>query len=292
VPDQWLNELKAFLGKYCSKPDGIEIVRDKPVPISEIEGLSIGVASILCTDGPHPDSREQPAYLHVLFHKKMGRAGDIKRKSHVSSFCPCGIFCTEGKAKAFALKHEAGHVLGLCKNTEHGDGTHCRNRGCLMYAHRDLFWSLSSLVGFQKGQLCADCQHDHELSKSDYIEPNLLFKGPFLIRREDGYSVGSLPYCDLIIPNPVEKVLDWKETLSHIKNIIRESQRTALSEDFESKKEGWYVKGLYNPNNTNTSPASEIDELAILQKAADDPSPFVKYYATDKLKEFEQEQQK
>jgi hypothetical protein len=87
-------------------------------------------------------------------------------------------------------------------------------------------------------------------------------------------------------------VLDWKETLSHIKNIIRESQRTALSKDFESKEVGWYVKGLYNPNNTNTSPASEIDELAILKKAANDPNPFIKHYATGKLKEFEQEQHK
>lgn len=291
VSDQWLDELKAFLGKYCSKPDGIEIVMDEPVPISEVESLSVGLASILCTDGPRPDSREQPAYLHVLFYKDMGLRAEEKTP-HVSSFCPCGIFCNEGKAKEFALKHEAGHVLGLCKNTAHGDGAHCRNRGCLMRARRGLFWSLGSLVGSQMDQLCADCRHDLELWESDHVEPNIVFKGLFLIRREDGYSVASLPFCDLIIPSPVENVLDWKETLSHIKDKIQEAQKAALNEDSESKKTMWYVKGIYNPHNNNTSSGNMTDELAILKRAADDPSPPVKNYAIGKLKEFEQEQQK
>ena len=270
VPDKLLDELKAFLSKHCSKPDGIEIVRDEPVPISKIEGLSINLASILCTDGPRPDSREQPAYLHILFHKKIGRVGDVERIPRISSFCPCGIFCTEGKAKAFALKHEAGHILGLCKNTAHGDGAHCRNRECLMYARRDLFWPLGSLLGFQKGQLCADCQHDLELWKSDHVKPNLVFKGPFLIRREDGYSVASLPFCDLIIPAPVDSVLDWKETLSHIKDKIKEAQRATLSEDYESKKTGWYVKGIYNPNNTNNIilPETNASAATIIKMAS------------------------
>lgn len=288
VPDKWIGDLKAFLSTYCSKPDGIDIVQDKAVPVSEIEGLSIGLASILCTDGPRPDSREQPAYLHVLFYKDMGLRAE-ERTPHVSGFCPCGIFCNEGKAKAFALKHEAGHVLGLCKNTAHGDGAHCRNHGCLMYARRNLFWSLGSLVGFQMGQLCADCRHDLELWKSEHVEPNLVFKGPFLIRRQEEYSVASLPFCDLIIPAPVESVLDWKEILSHIKDKIKEAQRATFNEDCESQKTMWYVKGLYNPHSTNTSPASVADELAILTRAADDPSPIVKHYAIAKLKEFEQE---
>ncbi len=289
VTDQLLNELKSFLNKYCSKPDGIEIVKDKPVPISEIEELSIGLASILCTDGPGTGGIEQPAYLHVLFHKKTGLEGG-ERTSRVSSFCPCGIFCTEGKAKAFALKHEAGHVLGLCKNTAHGDSAHCRNRGCMMYAHRDLFWSLGSLAGLQMDKLCDDCQLDLELGKSELVEPNLLFKGPFLIRQEDGYSVASLPFCDLIIPASVESVLDWNEALSFIKEKIKEAQKATLNKDRESRKKMWYVTGLYNPNDTNTSPLSEIDELAILKRAATDPSLPVKNYAMDKLKEFEQEQ--
>ena len=67
VPDQWLDELKALLGKYCSKPEGIEIARDPPIPLSEVKGMPIGAASILCLDGPDPNRGPQPAYLHVFF---------------------------------------------------------------------------------------------------------------------------------------------------------------------------------------------------------------------------------
>lgn len=295
VTDQWLDELKAFLSKNCSKPDGIEIVRDEPVSISEIEGLPFGLASILCIDGPRPNDREQPAYLHVFFYDTDLIYKRIKKNPFVSGFCPSAIFFNIDYAEKwfrFIIKHETGHLLGLCKNTTHGDGTHCRNHGCFMCERPDLFSQIVSLVAPPtKGRLCHDCRHDLELWKSDHVEPNLVFKGPFLTRREDGYSVASLPFCDLIIPVSIESVLDWNEALSHIKDKIKEAQST-LNKDCESKKTMWYVRGLYNPHNTNTPPGSVIDELAILKRAADDPSPPVKNYAIGKLKEFEQEQQK
>lgn len=300
VPDQWLDELKAFLGKYCSKPDGIEIVRDKPVPISEIEGLPFSFASILCIDGPRPDSREQPAYMHVFFYDRDMGLRAKREPPHISVFCPCGIFCdvgyfrvSKGKAETFALKHELGHVLGLCKNTAHGNRAHCLNNGCLMNASLGLFSQLGLFVGFPiDRQLCTDCRRDLEMYKTEDVGSNLVFKGPFLIRREDGYSVASLPYCDLIIPAPVESVFDWKDALSHIKNKMKEAYRIALNEDRESKKVRWYVRGLYSPPNKDASPESVIDKLSILTRAADDPSPPVKSYAIDELKKLKEKQKR
>jgi hypothetical protein len=35
------------------------------------------------------------------------------------------------------IRHESGHVLGLCQNTAHGDGAHCAKHGCLMYPMPD-----------------------------------------------------------------------------------------------------------------------------------------------------------
>lgn len=297
VPDQWLDELKAFLGKYCFKPDGIEIVRDKPVPISEIEGLPFGLASIMCIDGPDPSMGQQPAYLHVFFYETDLVFKRIMRNTHVPALCPCAIFFNvdyAGRWYRFTIKHEAGHVLGLCKKTTHGNGTHCRNYGCLMCATPDLLSQLGSLVGSSPdGQLCADCKHDLDLWKSEDAGSNLVFKGPFLIRREDGYSVASLPYCDLIIPAPVESVFDWKDALSHIKNKMKEAYRITLNEDRESKKVRWYVRGLYGLPNENASPESVTDKLSILTRAADDPCPLVKSYAIAELKELkEKEKQK
>jgi hypothetical protein len=52
VPQKWLDELRAFLSRYCDKPGGITVVRDDPIPLSEMKGLTIGEAALLCTDGP------------------------------------------------------------------------------------------------------------------------------------------------------------------------------------------------------------------------------------------------
>ena len=61
VPEQLLDDLRAFLSKHCSKPDGIEIVRDKPIPLSEIKDVPMGPASVLYLDGPDPNSSSQLA---------------------------------------------------------------------------------------------------------------------------------------------------------------------------------------------------------------------------------------
>ena len=289
VPDQWVDALKAFLGKYCSKPDGIEIVRDKPVPISEIEGLPFGLASILCIDGPRPNSEPQPAYLHVFFYDTDLVFKRIMKNTHVPALCPCAIFFNmdyAGRWYRFTIKHEAGHVLGLCKNTTHGNGTHCRNYGCLMCARPDLLSQLGSLVGSSPdGQLCADCKHDLELWKSEDAGSNLIFKGPFLVRQQEGYSVASLPYCHILIPAPIEDEFDWQKTHLRLKEDLR-------GRDFsEYWKKGVYrIWGLGRPHNKDDSQDSTIDYFDILTRAAADPCPFVRRHAAKELEKLRQEQ--
>jgi len=281
--------LKAFLGKYCSKPDGIEIVRDRPVPISEIEELPFGLASIMCMDGPDPNMGQQPAYLHLFFYDTDMVFKRIRRNPNVPGLCPCAIFFNVDYARRWStslIKHEAGHVLGLCKNTTHGNGTHCRNHGCLMCAMPDLLSQLGSLVASPPDlQLCADCQHDLELWNSEDASSNLIFKGPFLIRREDGYSVASLPFCHILVPASMEDIFDWQKTLLRFKEDLRER-------DFgEYWKKGVYrIWGLYRPHNKDDSQDSTIDYFDILTRAAADPCPFVRRNATKELEKLRQEQ--
>jgi hypothetical protein len=299
VPDRWLDVLKAFLGEYCSKPDGIEIVRDKPVPISEIENLPMSLASILCIDGPDPNSRAQPAYLHVFFCDTDMGFWQKSIPPRVPQSCPCMIFfdvgyfhITKGKTEMSALKHESGHVLGLCKNTTHCDGAHCRNHGCVMCAMPDLLSQVALLVGSGLDwQLCADCRHDLEVWRSEDVDPNLVFKGPFLIRREDGYFVASLPYCDLIILSPMEDMFDWQEVLLQIKEQIRQAYRRKDSKEYrESKKALCHIATIYIPATKGVLPLSTTEALAILTKAADDPCPLIRRVANTGLKELRKRQ--
>jgi len=294
VTDQWLDELKSFLVKYCSKPDGIEIVSDEPVPISEIEGLPFGLASILCIDGPRPDIGQQPAYLHVFIYDTDLVFKQIKKNPHVSVFCPCSIFFNVDYAKRwhkFIITHETGHLLGLCKNTVHGDRAHCRNHGCLMCETPDLFSQIIALVVPPPDlHLCTDCQYEIEVSKSENIGSNLLFKGPFLIRRENGYSVASLPFCNFLIHESTEDKFDWRKALLHIKEGIKTFPKDS-KKYLKSKKKGPNIWGLYLPNNKGALPMNTSEALSILTKATNDSCPVVRRNAAEGLEKLKQEQQ-
>ena len=302
VPEQWLAELKAFLGRYCSKPDGIEIVRDAPVPISEVKGMPVGAASILCLDGPGTRSKPQPAYLHVFFYdRNVGVKADT-RTPHVMGYCPCGILfnvgyfrSSRGKAEEFAMEHETGHVLGLCKSPDHGDGIHCKNQACLMYESPGLLSEVGLLLGSRvEKELCADCQKDIETSKSGENDPKLSFKGPFMIRGEDGYAVASLPYCDFIIRTPEENAFDWEELLSFLKDKIRKECTAALKTKQKPGDRPWLIRGYWKgqPDKSASRQDTTVGSVGLLRKAAGDPCPVVKNYAATVLKELEQDQDK
>jgi hypothetical protein len=293
VPQQWLDTLKEFLSTYCSKPDGIEIVRDKPVPFEDIKDMPIGPASILCLDGPDPNSRPQPAYLHVFFYDKDKIFNKTRKEPHVSFPCTSTIFYNVDygyrldKMIKFTLPHEAGHVLGLCKNTEHSDGVHCTKKECLMRPGPDFLPSLGLLLfGIPfKSDLCDDCLSDLKAYKSESADPNLAFDGPFLIRKEGGYSVASLPYCDLLVPAALEDEFVWRDALAELKKTITENGYG------EYWKKGVYrMRGLIRPDDTEQPSEDVIDYPDVFTKAASDPNPFVRRYAVAELERLKKEQ--
>jgi hypothetical protein len=315
VPQKWLDELQAFLAQYCDKPDGIAIVKNEPIPLWEVEDLTVGEAALLCTDGPRVNDGEQPAYLHVFFYNQyfvnskrhQGLSGPV-RNPHVSPYCPNTVFFNVDYVKIEpeyvrieALEHEAGHVLGLGKGKSHGDGSHCRNRGCLMLQYEgvesEFVRLLTGSVGVKLSRHpCQDCLHDLEAERAMDADGKLSFAGPFLVRREDGYSVVRLPNCEIIEASE-EPAIKWQETLEYVKRRMREliakhrdalgktadesqpPKTTALHRKAANEGMGPYVCLLLAPHGKESTGPTTEQLLAAVTKATEDPCPITRTVA-------------
>jgi hypothetical protein len=295
LSEHLVDELKAFLGKYCLKRDGIEVVLDTPIPMSEFEGIGLNSASILCIDGPIADGRPQPAYLHLFVYDGKTMFKRTMRNPRVVSTGPSSIFWNVDFARSWpdatkidTLRHELGHVLGLCRNTAHGDGSHCRKYGCLMHWMPDWASQLGGAVHLysREHHLCDDCEQDLALARQGPPDDTLLFAGPFLVRTAEGYCVASLPFYDTIIGTPTPTGFDWKKALRQAKMSIREgSIRDELDRGRDPGASHADVWGsLYDRPKAETCPERLAQDIAILRKALDDPSPSVRRMASVMLR--------
>lgn len=294
VPQEWVDELEAFLVRHCSKPDGVTIVRDEPVPAAAVVDLPMGLVAVLCTDGPPMDAG-QPAYLHVVFYDSSRWPRQRSWPPHVYGTCPTAIVCDidsvfrtfGGKAAGSALKHEAGHVLGLSRSSEHGDGAHCRNSGCLMRPTPGIGTQIGLLFRVPwKGRLCDACERDLEASLSHVSPENLSFSGPFLVRHEDEYDAIRLPSYDMLVIEPLQAAYNWRTILTQAKETIRKSfdngtaRQTAARGRFKGM--GTWRTMVYP---TDAAPGTDRFR-AILAGAAQDPCPQIRQYAQRLLKQY------
>ncbi len=189
------------------------------------------------------------------------------------------------------LRHECGHILGLSQNTAHGDGAHCAKYGCLMYPMPDWQSQFGGMVHlyFREHRLCDDCEQDLSAWRQGQPDENLSFAGPFLVRKADGYCVASLPFCDLLIGSSTPDVFDWREALIQTKTGIRESAPRSAGERRLSKNDHLtYWTTFYARSERNASPEVRTQNIAILTKALNDPSPFVRRVAATQLKKREE----
>jgi len=287
VPQKWIDELEAFLARYCCKPDGITIVRDELVPASPLVDLPSDLVAIMRTDGPGADQNDQPAYLHVVFYDSNKWSHQKARPPYIVATCPTAILCDmdryfrsyKGTAGAL-LRHEAGHVLGLCRNREHGDGVHCRNHGCLMERTPALESQIMMQFGVPwKGKLCRDCEHDLENARSQASPSNLSFAGPFLVRHEDEYDVVRLPRGAALVIAPTDEIYPMETLLEKMKERIRSS---VASGTFLPPKPRRQSAGSLSCHQiffpTDVGPETTRFRT-ILSRAAEDPSPSIREYA-------------
>jgi len=295
IPDGWLDGLKTFLSGHCLKPDGIEIVRDPPIPASEVKRIPFGYAALYALDGPRSPDRPPPAYLHVFFQTGPIRPDNKRIFSAIDGYCPSSIFYDAGYSPRWndqiavpCLQHEAGHILGLGRNRDHGDGVHCGKRGCLMGLFPDLLSNIGLLFGASwKPSLCSDCERDLQATKSEGTDGKLSFAGPFLVRREDGYSVVSMPGWHMIAVGPVDEVFDWRKALPDLKVTIRKRREELTAEKADARKRGnpWCFHVVYARLGADGRFANVTEVSAALEKALRDPCPMVGHVATVRLKE-------
>ncbi len=294
LPSFFVDELKAFLGEHCAKPDGVEVVLDPPIPASEFENLPRSAASILCTDGPAPGDGTQAAYLHIVAYDSKTTFKGAMREPHILFTCPTAIFWNVDYARSWPeqtridmLRHELGHILGLCRNAAHGDGAHCDKHGCLMFPTPDLLSQIGGRVHLYYGEqrLCEDCLHDLKLAAEVPCEENLSFAGPFLVRKEDGYSVASLPFCELIVPHPVPAEFDWQEALDRTKTYVRKAVGRVRREEGELKRYHEEAFTAFLGASQTAGPTEMLEQdIAALSRATNDPSASVRRLACHMLK--------
>jgi hypothetical protein len=294
-PDDLVDELKAFLAEHCSKPDGIEVVLDPPIPAAEFKDAPLSLASILCIDGPvAEEGRPPPAYLHVFVYDGRTMFKGAMREPRVVLDCPSSVFWNVDYARTFPkqtkvdmLRHELCHILGLCRNTAHSDGAHCRRHGCLMHPTPDVLSQWAGMVHlyYREHRLCQDCRRDLEVARQAPLDETLSFAGPFLLRRAEGYAVASLPFFETIIGDAALSQFAWKRVLEHAKTGARLSWRNALDEggDPKTNHESTTIS-FYGRPQTETRPERLEQDIAILSRVATDPSPHVSRFASRILK--------
>lgn len=199
-PQAWLDGMARFLKAQCDKPDGIKIVRSQTISRAEAATASTTSLALRYLDGPPPGS----AFLYVLYYNSALNPSLKTANPHAVVFpYPCAIFVDRNYNEAdfgdvlggLILEHEAGHLVGAARNPAHGDGAHCRNHHCLMnpqflYAPEMIALGMAPTP---QTEFCPDCLADMARWRATPAPANLRFNGPFLTRREQGYSVLTLP---------------------------------------------------------------------------------------------------
>jgi hypothetical protein len=267
-PQPWLDDLSGFLSRQCDKPDGVRIVRSNTIPKDEARTASIASLALRYMDGPPPGA----AFIYILYYNSaLNPALKTTNPQAVVFPYPCAILVDRNYNMAgfgdvlggLILKHEAGHLVGAAREPSHGDGAHCGYRGCLMNPNFEATpqrIAQGSTTGPQSG-FCKNCLWDMARWRATPTPGNLRFHGPFLARREIGYTV-------LTLPNAVHLHLGTTESLPV--DQLRTAVRLAAAGPMRSK-EGCIVSG--------SAVGSKESVQAALNAAAKDPASSVRQSA-------------
>ena len=194
-----LAEMAGFLEKHCAKT--VRIRQDAPIPRAQVKGMTSEMIATQAVDGIGEAKQEdRTGYIYLLLHNQPTREWV---EGYARNLYPCGIYVNVGTLGGWKrrylpaiLKHECGHLMGLCNNLEHGDGAHCRNKGCVMQAAVGVgavaWMGLNPFDQAAEG-LCGECEADLLARAKSGAAYKVEMRGRFFVRREAGYWVATLP---------------------------------------------------------------------------------------------------
>ncbi len=258
--DDTLEGLRDFLAAHCRKPGGIEIVRSDVIPLRDARGVMPSALARKYLNGP-PGNAESPApaFLYILFFDDVvsdrprvvetGHAGARAarplrlqtRNPHVDMLpYPAMIYMNVNwSPKSYhgpALRHEAGHIMGLAFRRSNAFDGHCLSRWCLMTSGLDV---MSYCVGWDHGlqvKLCEQCLAQLADNQTQRPPSNVRFVGPVLVRSEAGYEVLSLPHRAKVVPGAASEK-DCREFAAAIRREIPSAVKD--ESDWSIETSGW-----------------------------------------------------
>lgn len=278
LPTGFTDTLYRFLNAHCHKPGGIKIIQGKPIPISKFEGFPKRCAPLLCINGPG-QMNQGDAYIHILcYDSDKGHWDERKHEPYAiieGSHISIDLGYVGGGFENYILQHELGHILGLCKNTTHGDGAHCNNHGCLMEPSPTLLNQTKWVAGhIPKAELCSSCLRDLNLERNKKVD-TVYFQGPFLVREQNSYAIAMLGgACRIFIPKETLKNFKWDKLLSGIQKTIMPGLKVSGGK-WDEEGVIWLVA---------RGPDSKLIQAALNDAAQSDPDPYIRNNATKELR--------
>jgi len=272
LPRRALADLHTFLSQHCDKPGGVVIRADDPIPRDEARDMSEQALALRYLGGP---GEADAAFLYLLLYdgrlagSRGGASPYVRPLPYPAAIMVEGAWLRGRAAGAGdTLAHEAGHVLGLTRDRDHGDGVHCDDRVCLMHTYREVN-PLESLFPTGTAQpvrgICGRCQTNlFEARRSDE-DSQALFWGPFLVREEAAYRVLSLPGIAILHVGSLESG-PWTDLLEQIR---------------DSGPEAGKVSYTWATTLNRAAPEGRAALQAAADAAADDPYPPVREAAAE-----------
>jgi hypothetical protein len=151
-----------------------------------------------------------------------------------------------------------------------------------MYYTPDVLSQLGGILHlyFREQPLCEDCERDLMLARQSPPDPGLSFVGPFMIRRAEGYCVASLLGYDAIIGAPTPSEFDWRKALRGAKTLASRPIQKGSKTGGGRAPDGGAWTTLYDRPAKDNEPDRLKQDIAVLSKAASDPSPNVRRAAS------------
>jgi len=291
--DEVLEAMEKFLRQYCDKPRGITVVRDDLIPRSAAVGYDNQALALQFVDGPAPTTNGSPAFLYVLYYdsalqvdpstplraahqhvrlRTESRYVDPENPHITLQPYPAAIYVDRRYLRlmprsfeTLTIRHEAAHVLGLTRNTEHGAQYHCMRKSCLMAPSLDIgfFKFIRGQNPFSQTNFCDACESDLAEGAVEQAK-NVRFVGPVLVRAEKEYHVASLP--------------------AEIKLGAGDASGFEMEKFLEQTRgDGKRMKGKFSPRSWAdfSSDHSEAErQMKAIAHAQRDPLPMARYAAT------------